>query len=262
MIRQSSNAPLVQKGTRGDPIFDTFYASLFPGSYGPSQQNASQASSCALLSKLKAPAILISHSIGASPAFLATDLCPSSVKAHISLEGDTTPFVNDDGASAGLPAGIPTRAYGLAHIPLTYSPPITSPSDLRTVSVGNNTIANGLLSHYGCVKQDNSTATTSIAPVRKLPNIAKVPVLLLTGEGSMHAVYDHCLVEYLGQTGVAVTWTQLADVGIKGNGHFMMLEMNSDRIAEYAYQWVEKVGNSTTSSVSGSGNGNGRRNVR
>jgi len=51
---------------------------------------------------------------------------------------------------------------------------------------------------------------------------------------------DHCLVSYLRQAGVKVTFTLLQTVGILGNGHFGMLERNSDSIASYFEGWIRK----------------------
>ena len=36
------------------------------------------------------------------------------------------------------------------------------------------------------------------APARKLPKLAQLPVLVLTGEASYHAPYGHCTVKYPG----------------------------------------------------------------
>jgi len=62
--------------------------------------------------------------------------------------------------------------------------------------------------------------------------------------GSTHADskerLDHCLVSYLRQAGVQVTFTLLQTVGILGNGHFGMLEKNSDSIASYFERWIRK----------------------
>lgn len=208
-----------------------------------------QKGACTLLSQLSSAAILISHSAGAVPAFLTTDKCPERVRAHISVEGDAEPFASGIGAVAGTADAIRTRAYGLSDIPLNYDPPISDPSELNPRQNGSNEFTDGFLSRSYCytqgaaIQSNNTVANstqTSGSVIHKLPNIAKAPVLQLTGQGSVHAVYDHCLVEYLQLTGVPVTWVQLADVGITGNGHFMMMEKNSDQIAEFVYKWFKK----------------------
>ena len=117
---------------------------------------------------------------------------------------------------------------------MTYSPPLSKPEDLVRTPVGQNTYTDGLLSQYGCIEQ------AANPPPRQLVNVAKAPVYFLTGEASVHILYDQCLVRYLRQAGVMVTWVKLADVGQKGNGHFGMLEKNSDAIAKLGYDWIEK----------------------
>jgi len=74
-----------------------------------------------------------------------------------------------------------------------------------------------------------------------LPNLAKVPVLILTGEASYHAAYDHCTVKYLQQAGIPLTWIKLVDVGLRGNGHMMMLEKNNADIAAVMADWLDKI---------------------
>jgi hypothetical protein len=37
-----------------------------------------------------------------------------------------------------------------------------------------------------------------------------------------------------------VTFVKLADVGIRGNGHMMMMEKNSDVIAQFIVDWLDK----------------------
>jgi len=77
-------------------------------------------------------------------------------------------------------------------------------------------------------------------PARQLPNVAKIPILILVAEASYHASYDHCTAAYLTQAGVANTMIRLEDIGIRGNGHMMMLEKNSDAIAAVILDWLRK----------------------
>ena len=37
-----------------------------------------------------------------------------------------------------------------------------------------------------------------------------------------------------------LTWIKLADIGIHGNGHMMMLEKNNMEIAAVMSRWIEK----------------------
>lgn len=53
-------------------------------------------------------------------------------------------------------------------------------------------------------------------------------------------MYDHCTAKYLAQAGVPKTFVQLADVGIRGNGHMLMLEKNNLEIERFIEQWIAK----------------------
>jgi hypothetical protein len=75
-------------------------------------------------------------------------------------------------------------------------------------------------------------------PARQLTNLQRVPILMITSEASYHASYDSCTSQYLTQAGVQHTYIRLPDVGIHGNGHMMMLEMNNLRIASLIEQWT------------------------
>ena len=37
-----------------------------------------------------------------------------------------------------------------------------------------------------------------------------------------------------------VSFVKLADIGLHGNGHMMMMEKNSDAIAQVIVEWLEK----------------------
>src|SRR5262249_31365251 len=79
-------------------------------------------------------------------------------------------------------------------------------------------------------------------PARKLVNLRSIPVLVVQTEASYHAAYDHCTVAYLRQAGVStVRFIRLADLGIKGNGHMLMLEKNNLDIAAVLAKWLSEV---------------------
>jgi pimeloyl-ACP methyl ester carboxylesterase len=50
---------------------------------------------------------------------------------------------------------------------------------------------------------------------------------------------DESIVEWLNQNGAKADFTYLGDRGIVGNGHMMMLEKNSDALAELVLSWIE-----------------------
>jgi hypothetical protein len=69
-----------------------------------------------------------------------------------------------------------------------------------------------------------------------------VPYIMITGEASPHITYDHCFVEYFKQMGMDnYQWIKLADIGIKGNAHFMFLEKNNLDIAAAINRGLESL---------------------
>jgi hypothetical protein len=77
-------------------------------------------------------------------------------------------------------------------------------------------------------------------PARQLSTLQKAPIVVITGEVSFHAAYEHCTIKYLKQAGVNPTWMDLGRQGVHGNGHMMMLEKNSDQIADLIVRWLGK----------------------
>jgi len=76
-----------------------------------------------------------------------------------------------------------------------------------------------------------------------LPQLKGKPILIVSSHASYHAPYhapyDHCTGKFLSDAGVQNTYVRLPDIGIKGNGHMMMLEKNNLEIAQYLSQWVK-----------------------
>lgn len=211
-------------GVMGDKIFDTYYAStvdFFGEAIG--QQVTVQRAGAALLDRIGRPVILLSHSQGGIMPWILTEVRPDSVHAIISLEPSGPPF-------GGATANASSLAYGLADIPLAYSPAVTNPkTDFTLKKLPSNSTTRD-----ECVLQADHPAP------RKLVNLQKVPVALLTTESSYHAPYDWCTAEFLRQAGVSVEHLQLGELGIHGNGHMVFLEKNSDEVAGVIQKWIEK----------------------
>ena len=208
-------------GLVGDPIFDTFYKSQVQLQINRTYSEAlNRAAGVALLDRIGS-AILITHSQAGSYGWGIGDDRPDLVKGIVALEPEGPPFTNKITGSG------PARPYGVATQPLTYDPPVINPAtDLQTETTP---LAGPNLS--SCTQQTD--------PAKKLVNLSKIPVLVVTSEASYHAVYDYCTVNYLKQAGVDVTFLDLPKVGIHGNGHFMFLEKNSLEIVPLIQAWIE-----------------------
>ena len=213
-----SNSP--NRGRRGDPVFDAFYATQVEGlASGEETQMLLQAAGSALLDKI-GPAIVITHSQAGPFGWLLADARPKEVKGIVAIEPSGPPFHN------AVVNENPARAWGIADIPLTYDPPVKAAAELRSVQESKPD-APDLVS---CWKQAD--------PPRRLPNLQRIPIVIVTTEASYHAPYDHCTSKFLTQAGVKNTFMRLADQGIHGNGHMVMLEKNSMEVAALLQKWI------------------------
>jgi hypothetical protein len=77
------------------------------------------------------------------------------------------------------------------------------------------------------------------SPAHKLTHLAGVPILIVLSESSYRAPYDHCTAKWLEQAGVKNSFVRLTDLGIRGNGHMMMLEKNNLEISAFLRRWEQ-----------------------
>jgi hypothetical protein len=120
------------------------------------------------------------------------------------------------------------KPYGLTSIPLLYAPPVTADSPLQFVQQDKPE------------RPDLARCWRQAEPARNLVGVGDRPILVLEAEASFYAGYNHCNVEYLEQAGVHTTFIRLADIGIHGNGHMMMMEKNSDEIVQVIVDWLDE----------------------
>ncbi|KAL8702355.1 MAG: hypothetical protein Q9224_000002 [Gallowayella concinna] len=210
-------------GIQGDPIFDQFYATQVQLQLDPNVSDRRMKIALnALIDKVGAH-VLITHSQAGPYGWVAGDSRPALVKGIVSIEPEGPPFVQLPGRSGQA------RIDGVTRLPLRYHPPVTNITrDLKTVQYPPPAAKQGL--YIPC--------TLQAFPPRRLVNLAKVPVALVTGEASYHAPYDYCTIEYFKQTGVKATWLDLGRLGVRGNGHFSFLEKNNLEVADLVLDWI------------------------
>ena len=216
-------------GLAGDPIFDQFYASQVPFVRTPVQaQTMTRDGLAALLDKI-GPAVVMTHSQSGAMGWLIADARPNLVKALIQVEpsGPALHDVDMVGAPDYLRDGAATRPWGLTAIPITYAPAVRDPAQLSFV-LDEKPAGPGLAR---CWLQKGQA--------RQLPNL-KMPIVVVNGEASFHAPFEHCTVKYLQQAGVKADWLDLGKAGIHGNGHMMMLEKNNLEVAAAIEKWLAK----------------------
>ncbi|WP_419539459.1 alpha/beta hydrolase [Methylobacterium mesophilicum] len=237
-------------GVQGNAAFDQFFASQVP--FLANSQQTEELVDPALVALLDriGPAILLTHGQAALFGWAASDARPDLVKAHVAVEPNGPPFF-DVQFRGGKEFWEKTgdgraRAYGLTRMPLTFDPPVRAPEDLTVAqqAKGSESRPDSKPDSKPDTRPDTKPADGRIRcwlqgePVRTLPNLAKVPTVVVTAEASFHATYDDCTVAFLTQAGARPDVVRLADQGLHGNGHMMMLETNSDAVADVLAGWL------------------------
>ena len=103
--------------------------------------------------------------------------------------------------------------WGLAAAPLTFDPPCATPEAVR----------------------DADPATL------RLPNLAGLPVVVVTGDASAFAAASPPTVAALMAGGAAAELLHLPDHGVSGNGHGLIYEKNSDAALRPVLAWLERL---------------------
>jgi pimeloyl-ACP methyl ester carboxylesterase len=229
----------------GDPAFDNYFASNVPSMEDRDSQARMNVDALAALLDRIGPSIVLVHSQSGQYGWPLAQARPALVKAIVGAEPSGPPVhdvvipgearfgVAFENATAVAGTDIfrddpRLKRYGLTDTPLTYAPAVTPQSPLLFVQQ-DKADAPDLAK---CWRQQE--------PARKLVAVGERPVLYLATEASFYAPYSHCTVGYLKQAGVNVDFVKLADIGIHGNGHMMMMEKNSDTIAQVILDWIDR----------------------
>ncbi len=216
-------------GVAGDPIYDQFFSSQVEDIEDVNViERLNLAAGVALLEKI-GPSVLLTHSQSGSFGWLIADAKPEGVKGIVSIEPNGPPLYEmalekegDDFYKDG-PVG---RVWGITRLPLKFNPPADLPQDLKLVRQTKPDAENLVK----CWVQPS--------PARALTQLKGKPILIVSSHASYHVPYDHCTAKFLSDAGVANTYVRLPDIGIKGNGHMMMLEKNNLEIAQFLSTWV------------------------
>ena len=203
-------------GRIGDPLFDRFYASQAPQRRDHADMETVAAEAIVALLKAIGPAILLTHSQGAPRGWRAADAAPDLVKGVLAIEPMGRPFywTSELAAVFGLPPETVCHPYGLSIGPLTYDPPADDPAVL--------------LDWRGAANQG-----------RRLSRLARTRVAVVSADASYHRASDLEIADFLTARGVSPDLILLEERGLRGNGHMMMLETNSDEIARVLVDQIE-----------------------
>ena len=103
-------------------------------------------------------------------------------------------------------------AWGLTATPLTFDPPRSTPEEVQ--------------------QADHATL--------RLPNLADLPIAVVTGETSAFAPASPPIVAMLKTGGAAAEQIDLPALGIMGNGHGLIYEKNSDAALGPVLEWLDR----------------------
>jgi pimeloyl-ACP methyl ester carboxylesterase len=181
---------------------------------GPDPQHMVWRQRGAMLLDKIGPAIIMTHSAGGPFGWLVAEDRPNLVKGIVAIEGGGTPF---NGANV----------WGLSSIPVAYDPPISNPSEIKTVRV--EAPEPGVQPYF-----------LQAEPARKLKNLRNIPVVIVTADASFASPGNPGAVAYLRQAGVKAEELRLINHGVRGNGHMMMLEKNNREALKPVTDWIVK----------------------
>lgn len=230
----------------GDPAYDSYASSNTASMDDRDAQDAMNVRALDMLLDKVGPSILFVHSQAGQYAWPLAQDRPALVKAIVAIEPAGPPVhdvvikggeprfgvtfeeaTNQDDAKDQFRDSPQRKSYGLTNHVLAYAPAVSPQSPLafvRQVEADGPDLAR-------CWRQKE--------PAKKLVAIGDRPIVYIAAEASFFAPYSHCTVAYLEQAGVHVDFIKLADIGVRGNGHLMMLEKNSDQIAQVVADWLE-----------------------
>lgn len=204
-------------GVPGEYAFDQFFASQVANMPDGNLALALTTQAVTQLLERIGPAVIMTHSMSGPLSWMIPQANPGRVKAIIAVEPTGNSSLNGDNA--------PGTACGLSVVCLNFTPPVTGPADLGLVRVPPSS-------------SDLKSCWLQTEPAHTLPWLVGIPILIATGEASYHSTYDYCTSKFLTQAGVPNEWVYLPTVGIHGNGHMQMLEMNNLQIARFYERWL------------------------
>lgn len=217
------SAPASQFPEDGDEVtLDQFMASQGPMIADTAVAHALEQDRGAELLDRVGPAIVVTHSAGGPMGWLMADARPDLVRALVAVEPLGPPFLDNPAAGFSLP-------WGLTATPLTFDPPLSEPPvsepDTTAVVVGQPRAT------------DIRTAVSQANPPR-LVNLAEVPIALVTAEASQVAAADDLTERFLTRAGCEVERLRLADRGLRGNSHAMMIDRNNREVLDVLLDWL------------------------
>ncbi|TLD08200.1 uncharacterized protein PgNI_07658 [Pyricularia grisea] len=233
-------------GLRYDPYFLNYKSSRVP-IWNTSEERVAYGAEAVsmILDRIGEPTIIIAEGSGGVSGLIAADRFPEKVAGLILMGYPYAPFAMpfqltkfDNGVGKvyhnDTMEECTALTSGLTSTDLHFDPPLALMQCLNVVKTYSDEDKKGAY----CFLQDADK------PVRKLVNVAKVPVLVVTPEAGKNSAFDWSIVSFLRQAGVDTEWYKLARFGLLGNGQLMWMEKNGQEVAKLLQAWI--VANTTT----------------
>jgi pimeloyl-ACP methyl ester carboxylesterase len=151
------------------------------------------------------PAVVVAHSLGAAAVWLAVAERPGGVRSIVAIEPAGPPF--------GTIPGVGTLSWGITAAAITTSPALPDPSALRDPHAGVS-----------------------------IPALRGLPIAVVRAEASPFGPSTGPVAEFLRGLGADAEVLVLAEHGVHGSGHGMMIEAESDDAARPILEWIERKG--------------------
>jgi hypothetical protein len=100
--------------------------------------------------------------------------------------------------------------WGLTAAPMAWAPPVASVEEL-----------------VGRAPQN-----------RRIPALTELPIAIVSGDSSAFGESTGRVVAFLRLSGADVTWIELPKLGIRGNGHGIMIEANAHETVRPVAAWL------------------------
>ncbi|TLS29745.1 hypothetical protein PpBr36_01877 [Pyricularia pennisetigena] len=239
-VNQNAPIDLDIAGVRWDPYFLNYHTSRVPV-WNTSEERITYGAEAVamILERIGEPTVIITEGSGGVCGLIAADRFPDKIAGLILMGYPYAPFAKpfrltrfDNGVGRlyhqDTMEECSVLTSGLASADLTFDPPL---APTQSLDVAKKYADEGEQGAY-CFLQD------AAKPVRKLVNVAKVPVLVVTPEAGRNWAYDWSVVAFLRQAGVDADWFKLAHFGLFGNGQLMWMEKNGTEVAKLLRAWI------------------------
>jgi pimeloyl-ACP methyl ester carboxylesterase len=187
----------------GDPVLDNVLASSGPMFADAKAAHELEQDRLSRLLDMLGPSVVLSHSAGGPAGFAVAEARPELIRALVQIEVLGPPFLKRPEMGVSFD-------WGPTDLPHEYDPPVSDPAEL----------------------QDGTS--------RRLVNLSKFPMLLMTSEASVFTQIDPHTYEFLKAHGCDIDYLPLPQAGVRGNGHGMMLERNNREALQPILDWLAK----------------------